>query len=371
MMEILSQQIVDLLNDNKNFAVATILTHKGSTPRTSGSKMIVLKDRTIHGTIGGGLVEAMVMDGCIDLLKKEKCAIKEFTLDQDLKDGLDMVCGGTLSILIETFVQNRDSDSKHGPELKSVSSHGRQSGLATLFSSLSDLEKKGKKGFLVSKIQGVSKSDFTMERCLVMPDGKTVGKDILPKSLLGDILDNKFHGPSPVIHNLNFEEFIIAPIEPMECLFIFGAGHVGYQLASIAHIADFQTVVIDDREVFANSRRFPYARKIHAVKHFSNAFDDLEIDNNSYIVILTRGHLHDQSVLENALKTSPAYIGMIGSRGKRDTIYANLMKKGVSQNALDTVCSPIGMKIEAQTPAEIAVSIMGEIIKRKYTKPAC
>jgi len=346
-MELLNQQILDNLEKNEIFAIATIITHQGSTPRTSGSKMVVLEDKTIYGTIGGGLVEAMVIDVCVDMISQNRCSIREFTLDQELKDGLDMVCGGALSVMIETVIPDP--------------------GLASMFHALAHLETEGKKGFLVSKIQGFSKSDFTMQKCLVLPDGSIFGNNMLPKSLFDAILDNKFHGSAPIIHNHNLDEFIIEPILAKECIYIFGAGHVGFQLARIAHITGFQTIIIDDREEFANYQRFPHAREVQAVKHFSNAFDNLKIDNNSYIVILTRGHLHDQTVLEAALKTSPAYIGMIGSRTKRDKIYANLLQKGIAKKILGAVYSPIGLEIDAQTPGEIAVSIMGEIIKKRYS----
>ncbi len=362
-MESISQQIVKIIAHKEPFALATILTNQGSTPRTSGSKMVVLNDRTIHGTIGGGLVEAMVMDVCIDSIKRRQCTIREFTLDQELKDGLDMVCGGALSVLIETFVPDYELKSDSDPD--SVPDFDPD--LTNIFQTLAALEKNGKKGFLVSKIKGFSRSDFTMQKCLVLPDGSIIGNNMLPKPLFDAILDNNFFGSEPIIHNQNLEEYIIEPILPKDCLYIFGAGHVGFQLARIAHITDFQTIIIDDRKEFANQQRFPHAREIHAVKHFSNAFDNLEIDTNSYIVILTRGHLHDQTVLEAALKTTPAYIGMIGSRTKRDKIYTNLTKKGISQDTLDAVYSPIGTKIKAQTPGEIAVSIIGEIIEIRYT----
>ncbi len=99
------------------------------------------------------------------------------------------------------------------------------------------------------------------------------------------------------------------------------------------------------------------------IPDFVKVFEKLEIDSHSYIVILTRGHLHDQSVLEQTLKTRPAYIGMIGSRTKRDKIYHNLMKKGISEEKLTRVYSPVGLSIWAQTPAEISISIMAEIIR--------
>ncbi len=347
-MELLNQQILDCLEKSETFAIATIISNQGSTPRTSGSKMVVLEDKTIYGTIGGGLVEAIIIDVCVDMIYQNRCSIRDFILDQELKDGLDMVCGGTLSVIVETIIPDP--------------------GLANMFHALADLETEGRKGFLVSKIKGFSKSYFTMQKCLVLPDGSIFGNNMLPKSLFDAILDNKFHGSAPIIHNQNLDEFIIEPILAKECIYIFGAGHVGFQLARVAHITGFQTIIIDDRKEFANQQRFPYAREVQAVKHFSNAFDNLEIDNNSYIVILTRGHRHDQIVLETALKTTPAYIGMIGSRAKRDKIYKNLLQKGISKEILEAVYSPIGLEIDAQTPEEIAVSIVGEIIKKRYSK---
>ncbi len=347
-MEPLNNQILDCLKQNEPFAVATIMTHKGSTPRTSGSKMIILKDRTIYGTIGGGLVEALVMDTCLDLIDKHKSRIKEFSLNRELKDGLDMVCGGNLIVLMEVFVPDP--------------------GLTSVFKALVCLEKEGKKGFLVSKIDGFSKSDFTILKCLVLPDTTITGQYLMPKLLMDKICDNRFTGTFPVIYNHGLEEFIIEPIHPSDTLYIFGAGHVGFHLARMAHLTDFQTVVVDDREEFANPERFPYSKAVHVVKKFDNAFDSLSIDESSYIVILTRGHLHDQTVLEAALKTNAAYIGMIGSRAKRNQTYTNLKKKGVSDKTLEAVYSPIGLEIHAETPAEIAVSIMGEIIKIKAEK---
>lgn len=357
-MELLNQQIVDCLKQGHPFAMATIMNNRGSTPRTSGSRMVMLRDRTIYGTIGGGMVEAMVMDSCLNLMEQKRCRIMNFTLNRELTEGLDMVCGGSLTVLIETLVPSGE--------------------LLTLFESLVKLEKEGKKAFVISKIDGVSTSDFKTVKYLVpditdqkSPDSQeitTTAASIasllpaLPQSLMQAIWRDNFSGTSPVIKNHGLEEFIIEPIQILDKIYIFGAGHVGLQLARIAHITDFETIIVDDREEFANRQRFPNAQSIHVVD-FDHAFDQLSIDRTSYIVILTRGHLHDQTVLEAALKTDAAYVGMIGSRTKRDKIYANLEKKGISRERLNTVYSPIGLNINSETPAEIAVSIIGQIIQ--------
>ncbi len=103
-MTSLIRESLDLINSGTPFALAVIIGHKGSTPRTSGSSMLVRPDKRISGTIGGGLVEAKVMDACIDLLDRSRSEIMEFTLDQELKAGMDMVCGGSLTVWLRSFV---------------------------------------------------------------------------------------------------------------------------------------------------------------------------------------------------------------------------------------------------------------------------
>ena len=121
-------------------------------------------------------------------------------------------------------------------------------------------------------------------------------------------------------------------------------------------------MVIDDREIFANRERFPEADDV-IVSEFEKCFDQLNIDDSSYIVIVTRGHLYDGLVLEQTVRTDAHYIGMIGSKKKIRTLYQNLMAKGVSREKLNKVHAPIGLEINSETPEEIAVSIIAELIK--------
>jgi xanthine dehydrogenase accessory factor len=121
-------------------------------------------------------------------------------------------------------------------------------------------------------------------------------------------------------------------------------------------------VVLDDRDIFANRQRFPDADEV-MVSEFERCFDPLVIDESSYLIIVTRGHLYDGIVLEQAVKTKARYIGMIGSSKKIRTLYQNLMEKGIPKASLDRVHAPIGIDINSETPEEIAVSIVAELIK--------
>lgn len=147
--------------------------------------------------------------------------------------------------------------------------------------------------------------------------------------------------------------------------FIFGAGHVGKEVETVLSYIGFASHVLDDRQEFANRDRFPDATNITVLADYYTPFADLEIDNNSYIIIVTRGHGWDYEVLKGALSQKAAYIGMIGSQRKNRTIFDKLIKDGFSQQALKRVHAPIGLNIGAETPEEIAISIVAEIIQVK------
>jgi len=156
-------------------------------------------------------------------------------------------------------------------------------------------------------------------------------------------------------------EVFVEPIMTKPCLYIFGGGHISFFISKLGKMLDFRVVVIDDREEFANSDRFPEADETIA-RDLEAVFPDLKINQSSFIVIVTRGHLLDEKVLEWAVKTDAGYVGMIGSRKKNRTVFSHLESRGISKELLETVHAPIGLDIHAETPEEIAVSIMAEII---------
>jgi len=125
----------------------------------------------------------------------------------------------------------------------------------------------------------------------------------------------------------------------------------------------FRTVVLDDRSEYANKERFPLADSVHVISSFEECLDDFDINCDSYIVIVTRGHLHDKVALAGALRTDAGYIGMIGSRAKRDAVYAALLAEGFEPEDLSRVHCPIGLAIGGELPGEIAVSIVAEMVR--------
>ncbi len=160
-----------------------------------------------------------------------------------------------------------------------------------------------------------------------------------------------------------FIDVIAAP----ETLLIAGAGHVAQPLAAMGAILGFKVVVVDDREDFCNSERFPTASRC-LVGDIGELLAAEKITARTYIVIITRGHLYDQVALEKTINSPASYIGMIGSRKKVKTIFNELRQKGVAEEKIARVYAPIGLEIGAKTAEEIAVSILAEIIAHKYGK---
>ena len=152
--------------------------------------------------------------------------------------------------------------------------------------------------------------------------------------------------------------------ERPETLVIIGGGHVGKALATIGHLCGFSVEVVDDRPEYANAERFPEADRVTCGR-FEEVLADYPIDDNTYVVCVTRGHRHDETSLRLVAESAAAYIGMIGSRRRVGAVLQHLVEEGVSREAVERVHTPIGIDIGAETPEEIAVSVMAEIIMRR------
>jgi xanthine dehydrogenase accessory factor len=163
-------------------------------------------------------------------------------------------------------------------------------------------------------------------------------------------------------------DIFIEPVLSAPTLYLFGGGHMSLPIAKIGKLLNFRVVVVDDREEFANPERFPEADIVIA-EDFDKVFPKLKIKETGAIVVVTREHQYDELVLERALGTPAGYIGMLGSKTKNKAVFAKLRAKGIPQEQLDRVHAPIGLGINAETPEEIAVSILAEIIQVRRARP--
>ncbi len=162
-------------------------------------------------------------------------------------------------------------------------------------------------------------------------------------------------------------DVFLEPILPPETLYLCGAGHISQSTAAMGKMLGFRVVVIDPRPEYNDSARFPDADSL-MVEEYDSAFSKLNVDEDGYIVIYTTGHVVDEQCLHLAVGTKAKYIGMIGSEKKVKEVKERLLQKGVSQHQLDRVYAPIGIKIGAESPEEIAISILAEITKVKRAR---
>lgn len=248
------------------------------------------------------------------------------------------------------------------------------------------LRSEGKTAALATVVRAVgSTPGKTLFKMLIFPNGEilgTVGGGAFEAKVISEALD-VINSQEPKIFDFKLRcddvmtddqpicggtmEVLIEPIIVKPTLYIMGAGHVGQALARVGKTIGFRIIVVDDREEFANRKKFPDADEI-LLLDFTKVADEIEVDQSSYVVIVTRGHQNDRRVLKAFIGSRATYIGMIGSKRKVKEIFQSLLDGGIEKELLDHVYAPIGLDIGAQTPSEIAVSIMAEIIAHKYGK---
>jgi xanthine dehydrogenase accessory factor len=352
-MEDIYAEIVKALGRNEKLALATLITRVGSAPRGVGAKYLIKEDGTSLGSIGGGCVEAEVWQGAKEVMRKGKGGVLHFELtSQQLAEG-GLICGGNIDIFLEPL---KEEFLDIYQEVVRLKQKGGAAILATLIS-VDGAFPKGKGSKVLIKASG--------EKVGSLLDGDELEQRILKE---GEVSLREKRPTAIVLSSEKKEapwkkmEILLEPISSEPTVYIFGAGHISQQLSPLAKRVQFKVVVIDDREMFANRERFPEADQV-VVSEFEKCLGRLDIDPSSYIVIVTRGHLYDGAVLEQAIKTNARYIGMIGSKKKIRTLYQNLIKKGVPKETLDRVHAPIGIDINSETPEEIGVSIVAELIK--------
>ena len=340
MWEILLEETIRVLRDGKSVVWATVVDHSGSTPRGAGSRMVILPDGTITGSVGGGILEGETLKHASSLFQDPGRKVLSFRLGGEDAAASGMICGGDARILVETV----------SPDALTF--------LETLKQQLS----RPQGVFLVTLVRE-SENSFSDCHLLWTKTGPLAGGLNLQQETMDHLqADSEAPGPMMLPAGSGKEPLFAEPLQHASRLYIFGGGHISLELAWIAHRIDFQLIVMDDRREYVNSQRFSMASEL-IVCPFEEALDRMYFGPDDYVVIVTRGHLYDLDVLRKVIMQSPDYIGMIGSKRKRKLIYEQLLQEGVSREKLDRVYAPIGLKIGAETPAEIAVCIVAELIQ--------
>ncbi|OHB79145.1 MAG: hypothetical protein A2Z25_21310 [Planctomycetes bacterium RBG_16_55_9] len=333
------EKIVELIDSGRPFAVALILEAEGSTPRKAGVKAVIEQTGKIWGTIGGGVVEAEAQRRAVEACQSKQAVAFDFQLQGADSAGDTPICGGLMRILVDPTAEKYKS----------------------CFAQVAEAVRRRHRGVMLTTARRTTGTKVTYQwfpqeaisSGAAFPGAQNI-RSCLDREIV-QLFSERSQAPQV------FTEAFVEPVIPKPLLLIAGGGHVGQALAFQASLVGFDVTVVDERPEFTNPALFPegtgtccgdMAKEIAAL-----------ISNDTYVVIVTRGHKLDAEVLEACIHTCAAYVGMIGSQRKVALLRRRFIESGLAAQAeFDRVFAPIGLDIGAVTVPEIAASITAELI---------
>ncbi|NLM21984.1 MAG: XdhC family protein [Peptococcaceae bacterium] len=333
-MRELFRQLGQNLKNNKDAVLVTVVASSGSTPRGAGARMLVTEAGRLHGTIGGGAVEYRSEKMAQEVLQKKCSHIEHFRLYRNEVEDLGMICGGNVDVYFQ-YIPAGDKAT------------------ISLTETVEQLFKEGEQSWLISEITEGAGGALGVfgKRC-----GAAGMK--LPEEVI-DSLDNH-----PRVLTVNGKKYYCELLVRAGRVFICGGGHVAQELVPVLARVNFRCVVLEDRPDFARPELFPGVEETRLVD-FACLNDYVTITEDDYVCIMTRGHTNDRLAQAQVLKTPACYIGVIGSAKKTAGVFAVLKEEGFTDEDFKRITTPIGLDISAETPAEIAVSIAAQLIKKR------
>lgn len=311
--------------------LVTITAATGATPRGTGARMLVGREGRICGTIGGGIVEYRCEQLALKTLETGRSCMQDFALNREDVQNLGMICGGDVNVFFH-YIPAGDPDT------------------IALAAEAERIFAAGDALWLISDIgRGGALRLYTKE-------GGLFG-GYVPDWALGRL------GSKPMLLEREGECCCVEQINSPGRVYIFGCGHVSRELQPLLSHLGFRCVMMDDRPEFARRELFPTAEEVR-VADFTNIDESVNIGSEDYVCIMTRGHAYDTVIQAQVLRRAPCYVGVIGSRKKAAAVrYALQQDYGMTDAELDRITTPIGLEIDAETPAEIAVSIAAQMIQ--------
>lgn len=334
-MKKLFRKMLERLASGESVVLASIVASSGSTPRGSGARMVVCADGESFGTIGGGAVEYEAQKLAKEVLESKQSYTKGFNLSPNQVADLGMVCGGDVTVYFQYF-------------------SGGDKGQIDLLQKIVEILDRNIDSWLITE----TTDEVAWELAVYVKGEGIIGSDRIKEKDIMPLLDRR-----SVWKVHNGRKYYIEPLVKSGKVCVFGGGHVAQELVPVLVHLGFRCVVIEDRPEFAAKSLFPQAEAIY-LGDFNNIGASVEIESNDYVVIMTRGHMHDYKVLAQALRTEALYIGVIGSKTKVAATFKRLVEEDkFTQADLQRIVTPIGLEIKAETPAEIAISIAGQLIQ--------
>jgi len=312
---------------------AVILRTWGSTPREVGADMVIDSQGQLLGTVGGGCGEAEVYELARELLEDSTSpqgAILHVDLTENPDDGGGKVCGGRFDVLLHRLT---------------AQAH------LSLVTRVVESLRSGK--------TVVWRTDLGSSPTGFWKQGAS-RKELCPEVSLDSVSED----PDVLLISEQGQTVFAEPVGLSRRLVIVGAGHIARPLCAMAALAGYQVHILDDRAEYARAEFFPDADEVHC-GDYEKALPPLVQGRLVSVVLVTRGHRHDQECLRLVADCDLEYLGMIGSKRRVKAVFQDLLVEGVPKQRLDRVCAPIGLDIGAQTPAEIAICILAEMIARR------
>ena len=363
-MDNLWDRAEELLADGKPFVLATIIRTRGSVPREVGAKMVVPREGRPFGTIGGGCGEGEVLRRAYPLFdERHPPRVVEVDLTGDFDQDEIQVCGGLMDVALDLWRPEEHRELVHA--LAEATRARRPAALVTAINPVADLP-AGAKSCLSLGVEGAKLTpSLPLGTTTVRTFSNSVSAgtpQLFSISPQGEVVEDA------VARGQDWPRVFVDVQPGQQTLVIVGAGHIAQPLCEIGQMLGFRTIVIDDRHAFANRERFPRATDVR-VGPFVETLDGLEINEHSFVVVVTRGHVWDEASVKAVLRRKPAYLGMIGSKRRAKATLERLVEQGYSPEELSRVYTPMGLDIAAETPAEIAVAIAAEIIRVRRSGP--
>jgi xanthine dehydrogenase accessory factor len=333
--------------------LASVVRVRGSSPRHNGARMLIWPDGQISGTIGGGSMEYQVIQDARHAVAQGAAGLYNYVFDASGRPGSVGLCGGSVDVFIDPQVERFIEPANLALQ---ALQRGERLALVTLISGAQGGQDSGQayalfwpdgRKFVTGEMHGLEQH-IQAEAQAALAERRSrlinIEQDLAPQT-----------GP---LH------LHIDVLEPDPTLLILGAGHVAEPLASIGDMLGFRVCVVDDRPEWANRQRFPNAAEVLVIDyepiHEILAPIPIPMNPDTYVVIATWGY--DLPCMQQALRQSPAYVGLVSSPTKARVLFKRLIRMGFSPQAIQSIYTPIGLDIGAESPAEIAVSIMAEIL---------
>ncbi len=342
------------LEAGRDFALVTLLSRDGSSPRGAGAKMLVTASG-IAATIGGGALEAKVIEWARECICDRRSRLLDVDLTGKEENSVDMACGGRVKLLITYVDASCEETLRVFRFLGECQEQSRPCRWLTAFEDEGEVVhvwqaaqtgKRNEKELYESQAAQAEEGELTgtlPDWAMPLPEEETLS-------------DYRLYEKGEGLGLLSEQVGALAH------LYLCGGGHVALKTAQLGHFLGMDVTVFEDRPEFLAEDRFPDAERV-LTPDYKGIFGGLSVGGRDCIVILTRGHRYDTEVLLQAVQTKVGYIGMIGSRRKVAMAMETLRSHGVPEEVIQSVHSPIGLSIGAETPAEIAVSILAEIIQ--------